>query len=71
MANETIIRIAAFSLCDKVSQMRQAQKNYYAQAHGSPEKQSALRVAKQLEAEVDKMIIAFKPTINNLYGTTE
>ena len=59
-------KAAALNLARKVREMREWQKRYFAAAHGSNEKQTALNRSKQAEKAIDELLPKFLQTVPNL-----
>lgn len=64
-AAKEILEVKKF--LDVVEKMRSAQKNYFASRISTREKQECLKDSKQLEQQVDKMILESKNIQPNLF----
>lgn len=60
------IKSAFRNLANKVNEMRRCQNQYFAAAHGSPEKASMLKRSKEMEKKVDEIIKHFNVVLEKI-----
>lgn len=60
------IKGAFRNLANRVTEMRRAQNQYFAAAHGSVEKSAMLKRSKELEKQVDDIVKSFNQVLERL-----